>query len=570
VDGGTRSFWVALADQSSLREQLTLRVGFWVCLSLLLPCGFAVTLFEGPRTSVFFLFALSGTGWFALRRATLHRPRFTRVARLVGYGLVVMAPAAVIGVLSQVRHPAFGFGAWLPAQLYMLVITISILRLRPATPAVVGALSAVSYVAMYLIVRPSLPDDAGGLERTWGGSVTLFRASCLVLWGGMWGGITLGLRRTISRAISAMRARDLFGKYRVGEEIAAGGMGTVCRATYCPEGGFAREVAFKRIHPELARDEVAVRRFRREAELGARLHHHNIVTSLDFGRVDDTYFFAMEFVDGATLRELVRASVRAGRRIPERVVAHLGRQACQALHFAHAVATDEQGRRLRVLHRDICPDNLLVSRSGQLKLADFGVALALRERAMYQSDKITGKLAYLAPERLKARAYDHRADLFSLGVVLFEALAGRRLFARKEEENTVRSILASHVPDIRRLRPDIDPHWRAFFFRALAPTAEGRFLDADHMDAELAALLGDPMGDEELQAWLRPLLQAELLADLAAQSDPTAPTEDLEPTFAAIGGEDDDDEADELETRPDLMRTLEDESRARRRLSLAA
>jgi serine/threonine-protein kinase len=310
---------------------------------------------------------------------------------------------------------------------------------------------------------------------------------------------------TLRKASSGWKSRQLFGKYRVEGELAAGGMGTVHRAVYCPDGGFQRPVALKRIHPHLSTHERFVTAFRNEAEICSRLTHPNIVQVLDFGRIEDTYFLTMEFVDGITLRQAYQACVAAARLPHGRVVALLGREICQGLWFAHHVARDATGARMRVVHRDLNPPNVLISRTGQVKITDFGIARAMGEVRQNLTGTLEGKLGYMAPEQDREQPIDERCDLFAVGIMLWELLCGRRLFEGENELDALLALVHREVPSVGAYRRDVQVAlWDRFFGRALARDRDDRFATAQAMMEELTAILqaeGLP-GPGELERFL--------------------------------------------------------------------
>ena len=330
--------------------------------------------------------------------------------------------------------------------------------------------------------------------------------------------VSATLRRTVGQAASQTRARDLFGKYRIGAKIASGGMGTVYEALYCPEGGFQRRVAIKRVHAHLAQEGTFVDSFRAEAELGARLAHPNIVAVFDFGLVEDTYFFAMEHIEGMDLLRLRKRCKAAGLIIPAPLVAFIGREIAAGLAFAHQTALGADGKPLRVVHRDLNPANILVSRTGQVKISDFGVAKALGDERKYATRHFVGKMSYVAPEQAKGEEFDARADLFSLGLVIWELLCLRRVFERETDAETLLAVMGTVAPPPSTLRTELaGGPWDAFLARALQPNPAMRFQTATEMLSGLNGLLdheGVPRPDD-LSNFLR---EVELLSPIAGGS----------------------------------------------------
>lgn len=318
---------------------------------------------------------------------------------------------------------------------YMFSVMLSVVRLRTLTPLMSATIGAVGYfLALDLSVIPRLVAE---LPITRDEFVNLHVRGAFIFVGGIMGTFVVwALRKASGQAHSEVRAHELFGKYRLGPEIASGGMGVVLKATYCPEGGFEREVAMKRIHPHLVKEAKLVDAFRSEAELSARMLHPNIVQVLDFGRVDEAWFCAMEYVEGFTLSSALRACNAAQRPLPPELLAYIGREVCAGLEYAHRGALGGDGQPLDVIHRDLTPSNVLLAKTGQVKIADFGVARALKGAAQAHTQTMAGKLPYMAPEQTSGGGLDGRTDLFTLGVVLWEALCGRMLFYRDNEAAT--------------------------------------------------------------------------------------------------------------------------------------
>ncbi len=428
-----------------------------------------------------------------LSRGPLDR-RWT-LALAVGEAAVPWSFAAVI---VATEGPRYALSSWLPPSLFFLIIIIAVARLQPRMAMVHGVIGAVAWLLIYGAIRSRL--GAIGGEVVLSLPMQISRASSLLA-GGI-GAFFAGreLRRAIGRADALVREQELFGKYRLGKLVAAGGMGAVHDALYCPEGGFQRRVAVKLLHPHLAMNPAFVAGFRAEAELGARLSHPNVVTIFDFGRQRGAYFLAMEFVDGTTLaRVLARLRARNGK-LSTAVVGYVGRAVLAGLDHAHRGARDEQGEPLRIVHRDMCPQNVLVSRAGEVKISDFGIARALRQAESAYTRTAAGHEAYMAPEQLRVEPLDPRADLFAVGVMIWEMLAGRRLFACANEAATISAVLGQPVMPPSVVRPELGPDWDAFIAQALERDREQRFWSATEMSAALARCLGegDRNGRDEL------------------------------------------------------------------------
>jgi serine/threonine-protein kinase len=444
--------------------------------------------------------------WFAAHAYLLTRgiePRWLPVASGVIESLI---PWLFLIVVTQTQGAEYALGSWLPPLLVAAIVVTSTARLRPLGPLLRGGAGAFVFLVLYAVyVRPRLPEHALHMPL-FGWKMQVIRALSISVGAGLAGFVTRALRSAIGRAERSVRERDLFGKYQLEKKIASGGMGVVHRALYCPEGGFVRTVAVKLLHPHLAEQPSFLSAFRSEAEISARLVHPNVVQVLDFGRVGDAYFLAMEFVEGMTLAALMRRAVAAGHVLDEPTVAWIGHSLLGGLGYTHGVARDADGKLMRVVHRDLCPANVLVSRSGEVKISDFGIARALRDNDTSQTRTVAGHLGYMAPEQARATGIDERADLFAVGVLLWELLSGRPLFFRGAEGPTLLALMSGDVEPISSLRADLRLGWDAFFTRALAKLPEDRFRTAAEMDASLAAIVGAFAGDQgavvaKLVAW---------------------------------------------------------------------
>lgn len=437
--------------------------------------------------------------YFTLQRWLLRRGHGGFRLGLVTTVVEATVPWTFLLVIFVSEGSGHALASWVPPLLFTAILIASTARLRWIEPIVIGLVGGAIHSALYFGgLQDALPDFLAGelVYRPW---AQITRSSSLVVGGCLGALVSVALRRAIRRAEGTMREQDLFGKYRLVEKVASGGMGTVHRALYCPEGGFEREVAIKRMHPHLAEVPKIVAAFRREAALCSRLLHPNIVQVLDFGSIGETYFLAMEYVDGMTLRSLMLRAREAGLPIPAELTAHIGRALLSGLGYAHSGALDSDGRPLRIIHRDLCPTNVLLSRHGAVKVADFGVAKALRDAASLQTRTIAGHVAYLAPEQARGEALDPRCDLYAVGVILWELLCGEFLFERETEAESLRAIAEAATPAPSSKVDDLDPAWDDLVLRALAPRAEDRYRDAAAMLASLSALhdaQGGPWDDE--------------------------------------------------------------------------
>lgn len=235
-------------------------------------------------------------------------------------------------------------------------------------------------------------------------------------------------------------------RYEPTRRIATGGMAEVWRADAIFDDGGQHPVAIKRVIPSIT-DPLFRAMFVDEARLGMLLRHPNIVRVYDARDIGETYIMVMELVEGESLRRLTRAAQSADLTMGLPLATWIAHEVAEALAYAHR-ARDENGRGLGIVHRDVSPQNILLGMNGAVKLTDFGLADATVHEHVRAEDMIGGKIAYLSPEILRGEGADHRADLFALGVVFWEMVAGKRLFAGENDARTVRQIAACEVPEL--------------------------------------------------------------------------------------------------------------------------
>lgn len=273
--------------------------------------------------------------------------------------------------------------------------------------------------------------------------------------------------------------------YELIRKIAGGGMGEVFVARRTGAGDFEKRVALKLLLPHLASSPKLVQDFHAEARLAARMHHPNIVEIFDVGEADGRPFIAMQLVDGVTLNRLMRAVHKRGDRIPLNLVRLIGTGLCEALSYAHAL-TDGQGKPLRVVHRDVTPGNVLVSRNGAVLLTDFGIA-RVRDGSLTDPGVLRGKAAYLAPEQvLNDAPTDARADIYSAALTLYEALTGTHPYKRESMNDALAAVIKGELPRLETLRDDLTPGLARALHQALARKPDERFNTARELREALA------------------------------------------------------------------------------------
>ena len=257
--------------------------------------------------------------------------------------------------------------------------------------------------------------------------------------------------------------------------------------------GFKKKVAIKRVLPHLAQNKNFIGMFLDEARLGARMSHANIVSVFDIGAADDTYFIVMEFVDGCNLKKIIEVLRKGGRTVPFKEAVYMTMHACRGLSFAHELLNDE-GEEMDIVHRDVSPPNILVSKRGEVKVTDFGLAKATTQLEKTDPGVVKGKFSYLSPEAARGENVDERADIFALGIVLWEMLAGRRLFLGETDYQTVKLVQQAQVPSLSKISPEVDEEFEGVLAKALTPDPAQRYQNArDFEDALAGYLFGNQM-----------------------------------------------------------------------------
>ncbi len=276
----------------------------------------------------------------------------------------------------------------------------------------------------------------------------------------------------------------VLSRYALFDEIARGGMATVHIGRLAGAAGFAKTVAIKRMHSNLANNPDFVGMFVDEARLAGRLQHPNVVNVFDVVARDHEAFLVMEFVLGESLSTLLKRQRSADEPFPVEIAVQVVRDALYGLHAAH-VAKDEKGQSLELVHRDVSPQNILVGVDGVARVLDFGIAKAVGRIQESSTGELKGKIAYMAPEQVIGHAIDRRADVYAAGVVLWEALAGRRLFSGENSAELVYRVLEEQVPDLRELRPGVSEGLAHAVHKAMSKRRDDRFVSAEHFAKEL-------------------------------------------------------------------------------------
>ncbi|MCP3060685.1 serine/threonine protein kinase [Myxococcus sp. K38C18041901] len=278
-----------------------------------------------------------------------------------------------------------------------------------------------------------------------------------------------------------------FGKYQLLKKLATGGMAEVWLARQTGIEGFHKNLVVKRILPHLAEDREFVEMFRNEALIAARFNHPNIAQVYEFGEANGTYYIAMEFIHGEDLGRVMRKAASAGQWIARPLAIRIVAAACEGLHYAHS-RTDDAGRPLRVVHRDISPQNILISFDGSVKLVDFGIAKAADQASLTKSGAIKGKFAYMAPEQAAGKPLDGRADIFAIGLVLYELLTGVRPLKRDSELATLQAAMECAIQPPSQVA-DVPEEMDPVVMRAVAKSSDDRYRDARQFQTALEEIL---------------------------------------------------------------------------------
>ena len=308
-----------------------------------------------------------------------------------------------------------------------------------------------------------------------------------------------------------------FGQYTLLERIAVGGMAEVWKARMKGVEGFQKTVAIKKILPHLTDSSDFVTMFIDEAKLAAQLNHNNIIHIYDLGKIGDDYFIAMEFVDGKDLRSILNSARAESRPLPLGLALLVGSRLASALDHAHR-QKDFEGRPLGLVHRDVSPQNVLISFEGDIKLCDFGIVKAVTKASKTQMGALKGKLQYMSPEQAWGRPVDARSDIFSLGSLLFEMLTGRRLFSGESEMSVLDAVREGRIQAPRDLDPRLPLEVNALVLKALARDPDDRFLTAGEMQREIDGILASlkpAPSQADLGSYLHQLFAAEAHAGAA-------------------------------------------------------
>ena len=281
-----------------------------------------------------------------------------------------------------------------------------------------------------------------------------------------------------------------FGKYYLLERISVGGMAEIYKAKAFGVEGFERLLAVKKILASIAENDDFIDMFIDEAKIAGQLNHPNIAQIFDLGKVDDSYFIALEYISGKDLKAMFQRSRRIGEEIDIPQICFIAMKVCEGLAHAHE-KTDSQGEDLNIVHRDVSPQNILISYEGEVKIIDFGVAKAKGKTSQTQVGMLKGKFSYMSPEQVRGHHIDHRSDIFSLGIVLYEMLTLERLFRGESDFDTLEKIRKVEISPPSLYNPNIPDQLEEIVLKALSKDPDDRFQSAYKFAEALESFMRD-------------------------------------------------------------------------------
>ncbi len=296
-----------------------------------------------------------------------------------------------------------------------------------------------------------------------------------------------------------MAEPQVIGRYVLHAPLASGGMATVHLGRLLGAAGFTRTVAIKRMHAQFAQDPDFADMFLDEARLAGRIRHPNVVSVIDVVATDGEMLLVMEYVEGESLSKLLRLMKARGQKVPPAVASAIVCDALDGLHAAHE-ACDEKGELLGIVHRDVSPQNIMVGVDGAARVLDFGIAKAANRVQVTQEGQLKGKLSYMAPEQLHGKV-TVATDVHAMGIILWECLAGRRLFAAETEGHTVTKILSAEIVPPSKATDDVPEGYDAVVAKSLEKDPDKRYASAREMSIALAAC-ARKAETHEVAAWV--------------------------------------------------------------------
>ncbi len=318
---------------------------------------------------------------------------------------------------------------------------------------------------------------------------------------------------------------EKFGGYTLIEQIGIGGMAEVFLARRSSVAGFEKDIVIKRIRPHLTEQRSFVDMFLGEAKLAAQLSHPHIVQIYDLGRIQDSYFIAMEYIAGQDMSAIIPKIKELGVPFPIEYALKIGSSVCEALHYAHN-HTDNHGQPLHIVHRDVSPENIRIAWTGAVKILDFGIAKAATQVHETKAGEIKGKLCYMSPEQVLGKEVDCRSDIFALGCVLYEALTGFRLYSGNSDLDIMNQIVDSKIYPPSYFRDEIPKPVEGIIMKALKKDRKKRYQNASEMQMDIDDFLGKhefTPSNIHLANFLKQQFQAELASEQERRRSETPP-----------------------------------------------
>jgi serine/threonine protein kinase len=312
-----------------------------------------------------------------------------------------------------------------------------------------------------------------------------------------------------------MKRPTTFGKYLLLERINVGGMAEVFVAKAFGVEGFERFLAIKKILPTMAEDQEFITMFIDEARISVQLNHANIVHIHELGKYEETYFIAMEYVAGRDLRTILERYRRRKEIMPTAQAVFIASKMCEGLDYAHR-KKDARGQDLDIIHRDVSPQNILVSYEGEVKIIDFGIAKAANRSQKTQAGILKGKFGYMSPEQVRGMPIDRRSDIFAVGVILYEMLTGEKLFVGESDFSTLEKVRNADVPLPRQFNPNIPSGLEKVVLKGLAREPEDRYQWASDLQEDLMRFLlaGDAIySGKHLSSYMKEAFAEDMLRE---------------------------------------------------------
>ncbi len=363
------------------------------------------------------------------------------------------------------------------------------------------------------------------------------------------------------------RGQPTVGQYYIMEKIAQGGMAEIYKGlAYDVHGINQKAVCIKKILSHLSADKDFIGSIIDEAKLAVKLVHGNIAQTYDLGKVGDDYYMVMEYVDGATLSQINKRCIKDGKLIPVHILAYFISEIASGLDYMHR-RTDEDGRLLHIVHRDISPQNIMVSYSGTVKIIDFGIAKAAFKAGPTESGILKGKFAYMSPEQAYGDAIDHRSDIYSLGIILHEMLTGKRLFKASDSRQTIRNVRRAQVELPSALRSGLSEDIDRIVMKALAKDRRLRYSYASDLRDELTKYLHKHhpgFKPSDAAAFVQELFSEEIAEQRPLEADSKTPALIIDRTNSALVDEDQFEVTGAAKAPVDLEEFMIDEESMRR------